>query len=197
MFQARHKSSSRGKAIHNFQDCSRLPSSLDEQLGQFVSNLQLFPSMSCSIFDVRCPITSNPAIDYPTPIHHHNLKKMPCAGCVFLQRKTVSCFKLNNPHHPGTMYHIAGAQIDDFMTYNKMICAGHKRLAIPLGYNKFAEIFNLAPGLSTQFAYIPEGQDTLIGSRPGPNRHEFHVAPNNLYHACQVALHGSQVLLPS
>jgi hypothetical protein len=122
---------------------------------------------------------------------------MPYAGCVFLWRKTASRFKLDNMRRPGTTYCIAGAQIDEFLTYNEMLRSGRKGLVMPLGYNDFAEIFNSAPGSTTSFAYVPEGQETLVGSGPSPNRREFRVAPNDLYHARQVAPRGSQVLSPS
>jgi hypothetical protein len=116
------------------------------------------------------------------------------AGCVFLRRKTTSWFKLDNTRRPGTTYRIAGAQIDEFLTYNEMLRSGHKGLTMPLGYNDFTEIFNSAPGSTTRFAYVPEGQETLVGSGPSPNRREFCVAPNDLYHAGQVTPRGSQVL---
>ena len=80
-------------------------------------------------------------------INHSILTSMPYAGCMFLQRTSTSHFQLDNTHHPGTTYCIAGAQIEDFITYDEMLRSGQEGLSIPLGYNEFAEIFNLAPGV--------------------------------------------------
>jgi hypothetical protein len=132
-----------------------------------------------------------------TQVHSFDLEKMLYAGCVFLRRKTASWFELNNTGRTGTTYRIAGTQIDEFLTYNEMLHSGHEGLVMPLGYNDFAEIFNSAPGSTTSFAYVPEGQETLIGSRSSPNRCKFRVTPNDLYHTRQVAPRGSQVLSPS
>lgn len=90
-----------------------------------------------------------------------------------------------------------GAQIDDFLMYDKMLHLGRGGLSMHLGYHKFAEIFNSAPGILTCFTYIPKGEKEVVAPRPGPNRCKFHVMPNNLYHARQVAPHGSQVLSPT
>ena len=110
------------------------------------------------------------------------LTSMPYAGCVFLWRTSTSHFQLDNTRRPGTTYRIVRAQIEDFITYDEMLRSGREGLSVPLGYNEFAEIFNSAPGVLTCFAYIPEGQETLLGSGPSPNRREFWVAPNDLYH---------------
>lgn len=56
----------------------------------------------------------------------------------------------------------------------------------PIGYNQFAQIFNSAPAMPTNFVYIPEGQETVMGSGPKPRREDFKVTPCDLYSPRQV-----------
>lgn len=79
-----------------------------------------------------------------------------------------------------------------------MLRMGERKTTAPIGYNQFARIFNVAPGVPVTFAYIPEGQETLMGlDCPKPNRDDFKVSPRDLYNVRQVAPRGSQFLSPS
>jgi hypothetical protein len=122
---------------------------------------------------------------------------MPYAGCILLRQTSPAQFQLENTDRPGTSLLVHGGQLENYITYNEMLRAGRQGLVTPIGYNQFAQIFNSAPGIITNFAYIPDGQETLLGGGPGPNHKEFCVEPSHLYNVRQVAARGSQVLSPN
>jgi hypothetical protein len=87
---------------------------------------------------------------------------MPYAGCVLLRRTSTARFQLEDTNHPGTSLIIHGGMMDDYLMYNEMLCEGRQGLMTPIRYSQFARIFNSAPGVPVQFAYMPDGSNTAV-----------------------------------
>ena len=110
------------------------------------------------------------------------------AGCVLLCRVSPTWFHLEDNTEIGASLRIHGGQIEAYIKYDTMLHMGEQENTAPIGYNQFAQIFNVAPRVPVTFAYIPEGQETLMGlEHPKPNRDDFKVTPRDLYNVRQVA----------
>jgi hypothetical protein len=106
-------------------------------------------------------------------INFTSLDGMPYAGCVLLRRTSATHFQLDDMNRPGTSFIIHGRQLDAYLNYDRMLHEGRQGMTSPIGYNQFVQIFNSAPGVTSNFTYLLKGQKTVTIVDPGPARTEF------------------------